>query len=248
MFYWFVRQFIIPFIDIRKFISVLYLPLFFIEWNKYRDLDKSSTVFLRDLWPCLSDRVSKTPFDPHYFYQASWLSRRLSLAQPSKHYDIGSDVKMIGVISGFLPVEFVDFRPLQVSLPNLNSIAGNITNLSYQNSSLSSVSCLHVVEHIGLGRYGDLLDPEGTKKALLELQRVVASGGRLYLSVPVGRERVCFNAHRIFNPQSVLNLLVKFNLLEFSLIDDNGHFIENASLDAAKSLDYGCGLFIFEKV
>lgn len=248
MFYRFVRQFVIPFIDLRKLLSICYLPQFFIQWNKYRYSDKLHTVFLRDLWPCLNDRVSKTPFDPHYFYQASWLSRRLSLARPSKHYDIGSDIKIIGVISGFLPVEFIDFRPLQVSLQNLNSIAGNILSLNYKSGSLFSVSCLHVIEHIGLGRYGDQLDPEGTYKALLELQRIVAPGGRLYLSVPVGRERVCFNAHRVFNPSSIVAILDRFCLKEFSLVNDEREFIENVSQDHALGLEYGCGLFIFEKL
>lgn len=247
MFYRFVRQFITPFIDLRKIISVIYIPKFFIEWIKYRHSDKKNTVYLHDLWPCLNDRVKKTPFDPHYFYQASWLARRLSNSRPNKHYDIGSDVTMIGVISGFLPVEFVDFRPLNVSLQNLTSTSGNITNISYMNDSLLSLSCLHVVEHIGLGRYGEHLDSEGSKKALLELQRVVAPGGRLYLSVPIGLERVCFNAHRIFNPQTIIDTLEQLKLLEFSLIDDDGNFIENGSQNLSRNLDYGCGLFVFEK-
>jgi SAM-dependent methyltransferase len=61
-----------------------------------------------------------------------------------------------------------------------------------------SLSCLHTIEHLGLGRYGDPLDPEGHLKGLAQLKRLVKPGGRLYLSTPIGPERVEFNAHRIF--------------------------------------------------
>ena len=60
-----------------------------------------------------------------------------------------------------------------------------------------------MAEHIGLGRYGDPLDPLGTRKAAAELQRVLAPGGQLLFSLPVGRPRVEFNAHRVHDPHEV---------------------------------------------
>jgi hypothetical protein len=159
-----------------------------------------------DIQPCLVDWSTHTPFDAHYFYQGAWLARRVCSHSITGHVDIGSSVLTISVLSAYIDTIFVDFRPLKTTLPGLISIAGNILDLYFDTNSLRSVSCLHVIEHIGLGRYGDPIDPMGSAKAALELQRVVVSGGSLFISLPVGRERVCFNAHRVHSPTSVLRL------------------------------------------
>lgn len=142
---------------------------------------------------------------------------------------------------------FLDYRPLAVKLSGLQSVAGNAAILPFPDDSILSLSSLHVIEHVGLGRYGDPLDPEGTRRAAVELQRVLRPGGRLFLSVPVGRERVCFNAHRVFSPSTVSAFFQKLQLKSFSLVDDSGQLNEGVPLEAAVNLDYGCGLFEFVK-
>lgn len=201
----------------------------------------------KDLHPCLTDGGRYTPFDPHYFYQAAWLARRLPGFKPERHIDIGSSVMTIGVLSATVSTIFVDYRPLLTGMSNLRSIAADIISLPFKTNRVESLSCLHVIEHIGLGRYGDRIDPEGSGKAARELQRVLKERGRLYLSVPVGRERVCFNAHRVFRPHTVLALFEALSLVEFSFVDDGGALVENQPLTAAAECEYGCGLFIFEK-
>jgi SAM-dependent methyltransferase len=108
-----------------------------------------------------------------------------------------------------------------------------------------SVSSLHVIEHIGLGRYGDALNPEGSRLAAGELARVLRPGGRLFLSVPVGRQRVCFNAHRVFAPTTIVLLFASLKLRTFALVDDSGRFSEDIAFDGVGDLDYGCGMFEF---
>lgn len=218
----------------------------------YRDWRRFNKCYprqlsLADSYPCLTDWTSSTPFDAHYFFQAAWLARELAEYRPSKHVDVGSDVRMIGVLSAYVATEFVDFRPLPVDLHNLSCVTGNLTKLARPDNSIWSLSCLHVVEHVGLGRYGDPIDPEGSFKALAELGRVLAVGGSLYLSVPVGRERVCFNAHRVFSPETIVSALPDLTLREFSLVDDAGCFLQRAPLSAADGLEYGCGMFHFIK-
>jgi SAM-dependent methyltransferase len=154
---------------------------------------------------------------------------------------------MIGVLSAFVDVEFVDFRPLQVSLPGLRCIAGDITNLPYASESLDSISCLHVIEHIGLGRYGDPIDINGSHKALVELVRLVKPGGYIFISVPVGRETVCFNAHRVFDPATIVNALAPLELCNLSLVTDSGEYIETASIEVVRQQVYGCGMFVFRR-
>jgi len=104
-----------------------------------------------------------------------------------------------------------------------------------------------VIEHIGLGRYGDPIDPDGSVKAADELQRIVRSGGKLFISLPIGRERICFNAHRVHAPASVLEMFSQLKLVEFSYVDDNGQLRDAQSTQSASHLEYGCGLFQFEK-
>jgi predicted SAM-dependent methyltransferase len=154
---------------------------------------------------------------------------------------------MINVLSAGLKTAFVDYRPLYVQLSNLSSIAGDIVQLPFHDASIASLSCLHVVEHVGLGRYGDSLNPEGSQLAVGKLQRVLRPGGRLFLSVPVGRERVCFNAHRVHAPGTIQSYVPGLRLESFSLIDDAGRFTEQVPFEAANGLDYGCGLFEFVK-
>ena len=166
--------------------------------------------------------------------------------RPHAHVDVGSEVTFVGMASTIAPVTFVDIRPLPVVLPRLATVAGDIAGtLPFDGGSVASLSSLHVVEHVGLGRYGDDLDPNGTRKAVAELARILAPGGDLYLSVPVGRSRVCFNAHRIHDPRTIVDYLSTLTLEGFSVVDDSYRRVDDADLDEAAALVYGCGLFHF---
>jgi hypothetical protein len=240
-------RWLLPFVDPRRLASLIHLPHFFIEWRAYRRRS-DERVTAADLYPCLTDRTAQTIFDPHYFYQGAWIARKLAEHRPAAHVDIASSVLTISVLSAFVPTTFVDFRPLSVNLTNLATQAGDITRLPFAAGELSSLSCLHVIEHIGLGRYGDPLDPDGLRKAAAELKRVIAPHGRLYLSTPVGRERVCFNAHRVSSPGSLVALFEGFDLASFALVDDQGAYRPGAEPSDGEGLEYGCGLFEFVKI
>jgi SAM-dependent methyltransferase len=205
----------------------------------------SDPVRLRDAYPCLGDRLAQTPFDPHYFFQGAWLARQLARSGPTQHVDIGSSIMMLSVLSAHVPIVFVDYRPLRSSLPGIQSVGGDLLRLPFADATLMSVSSLHVIEHIGLGRYGDALNPEGSRLAAGELARVLRPGGRLFLSVPVGRQRVCFNAHRVFAPTTIVLLFASLKLRTFALVDDSGRFSEDIAFDGVGDLDYGCGMFEF---
>jgi len=243
----FARRWVLPFTDPRQIASIALLPKFFGEMKRYRSMAKGESVAWQDMYPCLSDRVTRTPLDPHYFYQGGWLARRLAVTKPQLHVDIGSSVTMLSVLSAGLPIIFLDYRPLTLPLPGLHCVGGTATRLPFPDDRIPSLSSLHVIEHIGLGRYGDLLDPQGSRRAAGELARVLRPGGHLFLSVPVGRERVCFNAHRVHAPCTIQSFVPGLRLESFSLIDDAGRFRDQVPVEAADDLEYGCGLFEFVK-
>ena len=106
---------------------------------------------------------------------------------------------------------------------------------------------MHTIEHVGLGRYGDPLDPGGDLKAIRELQRVTRVNGDLLLVTPVGRPKVQFNGQRIYSFELVNDLFGKFELKDFSLVTDTGDFIENADPALVRDQKYGCGCFWYHK-
>lgn len=237
------RRWVLPFIDPRQVLSLTKMPSFLSEYRRYKKLESEMPVPLSETYPLLRDRVASTPFDAHYFFQAAWISRLLVEARPRLHVDIGSSVQVNAVLSAWVDTVFLDYRPLPAKLSKLMCVAGTATHLPFADYSLSSVSCLHVIEHIGLGRYGDPLDPTGSRSALRELARVVMPGGKLYVSVPVGKERVCFNAHRVFAPQRIAGWLDQLRLESFSYVNDSGEFVSSAQMREAETLEYGCGMF-----
>lgn len=234
-------------IDWRRIVALRYFPRFVSDWLAFRRKAGGWTVTVADSFPCLADRLASTPFDPHYFFQGNWLARQLATARPALHVDIGSSVLMIGVLSAHVPTLFVDYRPLMAREKGLDCVAGDISRLPFADSSIESLSCLHVIEHIGLGRYGDPIDPDGPAVAAAELQRVLAPGGRLYLSTPIGRQRVCFNAHRVFAPETITSMFPQLRLLDFAYVSDDGSLHPGATVHELPPLDYGCGLFTFER-
>ncbi len=220
---------------------------YFNDMNKYSKMDGAEKIKLIDTFPCLHDKTETTIFDPHYFYQNIWCFKKIFDSKVQYHADIGSSHDFVGLLTTITKVTFIDIRPLKVNLENFESKKGSILSIPFENNSVFSLSCLHVAEHIGLGRYGDPLDPMGTKKAAKELVRVLAPGGNLYFSLPVGIPRLCFNAHRIHSPEQILKYFNGLDLVEFSGIDDNGNFLQNIDTSELKNCNYGCGLFWFTK-
>jgi len=202
-----------------------------------------------ELQPCFSDRQASTQSGGgQYFYQDIWALKKLAQARPGEHHDIGSRLDgFVGQATAICPVVYWDIRPPQFQLPGFQFRLGGFPRLPVPDHSISSLSCLHVAEHIGLGRYGERLDPLGTQTALAELMRILAPGGQLLLSMPIGQERVCFNAQRVWHPERPIAALKELRLMEFSAVNDSGEFLENASpTDLAQSKN-SCGLYRFER-
>jgi hypothetical protein len=210
--------------------------------------DRRFSVSVRDVYPCLTDKLKQTPFDHHYTYHPAWAARILAKTKPEIHVDFSSILSFGSIVSAFIPVKFYDYRPADLRLSNWESGFADLTNLPLESNSHSSISCMHTVEHIGLGRYGDPLDPEGDLKAISELKRIVMPGGDLLFVVPVGKSRIEFNAHRIYSYEQIIHYFSPFQLVDFSLIPDEGGLINNADPALVAKQHYGAGCFWFKKI
>jgi SAM-dependent methyltransferase len=220
---------------------------YFADWRSYRSLPGAETIRWQDTWPQLHDRTTNSPIDPHYFFVNGWATRRILGVRPARHVDLASQTVFANLLSASLPVLYVDYRPLVATLQGLTSAGATILQLPFAANSIESLSCLHVAEHIGLGRYGDPLDPAGTRKAAVEMARVLAPGGNLYFAVPVGKPRLCFNSCRIFAPELIGRYFSRLELVEFSGVHDDGRFVEHVELAEFRDSEYACGMFWFRK-
>jgi SAM-dependent methyltransferase len=209
------------------------------------------TVSEANLYPCLNDRSSSTPFDRHYIYHPAWAAQVLAQTKPAKHIDISSTLHFSTMLAAFMPTEFYDYRPADIVLNNYYSAKADLTNLFFEENAVQSLSCMHTVEHIGLGRYGDPVDYDGDLKAMKELARVLAPGGTLLFVTPVGKEdKIFFNAHRIYTANSIKKYYESFGLIlkEFVYIPQKSGSYQVEHIEAFTTTDnYGCGCFWFTK-
>jgi len=225
------------------------------DFDKFSQLSKEKpdrfSLRWSDRYPCLNDNTKNTGFDSHYIYHPAWAARILSKTRPKYHVDISSSLHFCTIVSAFIPIKFYDYRPAKLCLSDLTSDHADITSLPFEENSIQSLSCMHTVEHIGLGRYGDPIDPDGDLKAIAELKRVLSPNGNLLFVVPIGKDaKIMFNAHRIYTYNQIITYFKDLHLVGFSLISDNPKlhdFIENADPKLTEQCTYGCGCFWFRK-
>lgn len=236
-----------------KIRSWILLAFIYKDFLKFKKMDGNSrfSLSLLDAQPCLKDNTSTTSVERHYFYHPAWAARILANLKPDYHVDISSATSFSQIVSAFIPVRFYDYRPLEVTIDNLTCGKADLVNLPFKDGEIKSLSCMHTIEHVGLGRYGDKMDPDGDLKAMKELKRVLAPGGSLLFVVPLGgKARIQFNAHRIYTYDQIMDYFSDLTLKEFALIPDlhtEGDLVRNATRELANSQRHGCGCFWFVK-
>jgi len=185
------------------------------------------------------------------------VARRVFERSPERHIDVGSRIDgFVAHVAAFRAIDVVDIRPLTVAAKNISFVRSDMQNpdAAGRIGEADSVSCLNAVEHFGLGRYGDPLQVDGHVQGIRNIARLVLQGGIYYLSVPIGPQRVEFNAHRVFAAQTIPDILADAFVLErFSFIDDADAFHEDVAFageDVARHFgcNFGCGIYELRRI
>ena len=240
--------------DIFRFGNALFaLPAFFFDLYQFKKKYENKII----IKPCLHDKNEEGGVSRgEYFLQDLYVARKIYQKKPEKHVDIGSRLDgFVTHVASYREIEVIDIRPINSNIPGIKF--HQMDMMSVENdlqSYCDSISCLHTLEHFGLGRYGDPLDVEGHIKGLKNIAKLLKKSGFLYLSVPIGVERIEFNANRVFCPEKLIGWAENFDLKLHSLswISLSGsEMIEvedvKSELLGLKAMQYALGIFIFEK-
>lgn len=182
-----------------------------------------------------------------YFFQDQLVARWIYEAAPERHFDVGSRIDgFIGSLSVFREVDAIDLRPQPVPVRNVRFHELDLMRELPPEwiGKTESLSCLHTIEHFGLGRYGDTIDPDGHLKGLSQLKKMVAPGGLIYLSTPIGPQRIEYNAHRVFSAVTLRDWFGEGWAIErFAVISDANSVRENLDPhDPGIENHFGCHL------
>jgi hypothetical protein len=232
------------------------LPGYFIDFYKFKKNAGNNKDFpiSLEIYPCLKDKYDNSgSASGHYFHQDMLVARKIYENNPKIHVDIGSRIDgFVAHVAVFRPIYVMDIRAQNSKINNMHFIQQDFmvpfTEDKYEYRD--SLSCLHAMEHFGLGRYGDSINYNGYILGMENLYKLLKKHGKLYFSVPIGRQRIEFNAHRVFSVQYLLDSFKnKYQIDSFSFVDDNGNLHENVQLFPSDiENNFGCyyGYGIFE--
>jgi hypothetical protein len=237
-------------INVLKFKKLLYFIKYFSDLIKYKKMHgKVDFIF-----PVLGEDKKKSGhITNHYFYQDLLVASYIFKNKPAKHVDIGSRIDgFIANVASFRKIEVFDLRVNKLNFKNIKFKKLNLNNINKKLYSYAdSISCLHTIEHFGLGRYGDKIDPDSYKNGFKNLIKILKVNGLLYISFPISdKNQIFFNLERRFNAKDILSWSKELVLLNFDYIDDKNKLNLNVDLFnfKKKNITNGCGIYIFKKI
>lgn len=232
------------------FTAVLFVPRY-IKGLIYF-LRHSKTIKIKSIYPQMLDYSENSGVARgHYFHQDIIVARWILRDSPKKHTDIASRVDgFVAHLAVFREVEVFDIRKLSTNERNIKFVTHDFMEESVV-QDLESISCLHSIEHFGLGRYGDPFDVDGHLKGFSNICKMLKPAGIFYFSTPVGPLRIEFNAHRVFSVSYIVdNFIVPNNLdiIECALVDDRSNVLLNVNLQEGIEDNFKCeyGVLIFK--
>lgn len=194
---------------------------FYKDMEKYKSLNTRKNFEIQEqwIWPVIGEKYANAGKTGNYFWQDLWAARLIYKSGVKEHFDIGSRIDgfIAHLLAADIKVTLIDIREFPSYVENLHTIIDDATNLKQiKDDSIESMSALCSLEHFGLGRYGDSIDPEACFICFKQIQKKLKKGAHLYISVPIGYERVEFNAHRVFYGSTIIEQFDQLQLVEFS--------------------------------
>jgi len=129
---------------------------------------------------------------------------------------IGSENPWIEAIVynyGCRDITTVEYNKPHIEHENFKVISyDEFKNSSYKFDMILSYSS---IEHSGLGRYGDDIDPNGDIDTMNTIYDHLNNDGCIGLGIPIGKDTLVWNANRIYGRHRLPLLLEKFNIIEW---------------------------------
>lgn len=236
-----------------KLKRIKYLPKFLSQRLRFKKLGGNIThnsMILGDY------SASAGTASGHYFHQDLLVASLIKKHNPKRHIDIGSRIDgFVAHVASFREIDVIDIRSLDKSVhDNINFIQKDMMNKNLLEENITdSISCLHAIEHFGLGRYGDEIDVNGHIEGFNNIIKMLSLSGKLYISFPIGKtNEIHFNSQRVFHPLDIFswnksssNIILK----RFDFVDDKGNLHKNKDISKdCNNINYGCGIYTFQKV
>jgi hypothetical protein len=227
---------------------LLKLPRFYTELRKFILTGGTITRY----WPILHEyNAAAGAIGGMYFHQDLLVSQYIYRSNPKRHIDVGSRIDgFVAQVASFREIEILDIRELTESEHENIKFRKADLMLTLPDFQADSVSCLNAIEHFGLGRYSDSIDPTGHLLGFKNLLSLLSPLGTLYISFPIGiSNEVHFNAHRVFHPTDIFTWTREpLKLIRFDYVDDEGRLHKNYDLkNSAPRVKFGCGIYTFIK-
>lgn len=167
-----------------------------------------------------------------------WVLR--NIPSEGRILDIGSTGSQLPLMLAGLGYEVwtIDIRKYEYEgiINDLNCIVGDIRETNFQDSFFDIVLAVSTIEHIGLGRYGDITDKEGDVNTMKEIKRIMTNEGILLMTLPFGIKSIS-KLHRVYDQNSLIVLLEDFNVEKIEYFQKTDLFWIKSSKEQVSDVD-----------
>jgi SAM-dependent methyltransferase len=145
---------------------------------------------------CITEKIEKKDLIVDIGGGNAWSTKLLMLLQIP-----GSKILSVDVVNHCASSKY-----------NVEYLKGNCLHTPLATESVDVVVSISTFEHVGLGRWGDPIDPDGDIKEMREVHRILRSGGYVVLTLPYGAPTVVYNLHRIYNDGRIKKMIEGFSI------------------------------------